>query len=937
MKAKQKINYILFAPFITLGILLVLYAINGVYPFGGYTTAVGDGLAQYLPFLSEFAYKIKEGGSLFFTWHAGHGVNFWANFAYYLASPFNFIALFFKPENMDNAFSLITLLKPAFMALTFGIYLKHAYKKNDLSIVIFSVLWSLSSFVLSVSFLTTWIDALIYFPLVVLGLKRLMDGYSGWMYSIFLGLTIASNFYIGYIVCIFCVIYFVYSLISDDEIVYEGATGKSEPEESEETSINIFEVFKNSYLIKTGLRFALASALGGALTAILSLPTILALSNTGKGETAPGSVIQDIWNTLSSHVFPLKNIYETFTSTDVSFCFVGILSVILACTYFFTKGISIRKKIGNFFLLAVMWISMCVYGAYIVWHAFSVPAGLMQRFAFVYAFIILKIAYECFMNIDKIRPVGVVVGVAFSAICVVGIKLSDLMNKHFYSAKLVITLAVFIVLYSIVILLVGKKKDFKKIGTTIIVASIIVEIIVLNVNNLFIDNWKNDIKKSKTINDVITNIEDYDYIQYQMKNQSFRDNVMYGLWYGYNSNDYYSSLADFNYVLVQNLVGSYGNAFNNENGTQEQTPIANIIFPVKYFLDEQGYVGETQFRKLIKSENGKNLFENNYTMPFMYTVPYSIENWHTFNYPIATDFQNAAFKAYTGTNENVITLNSNSNYSFDNCKKFSYVQSMQQMANDQGVIWNNENDEYYQLLDDKMAAYTVKINDKNKDAYVTFTSTAESDGIQYIYVETTAFTEMKIEVNGETREYYTYGIGENRTYELGEVKKGDTIKVTIGGHKHEAGETSAYNSDGETFAAMCFTVDMSVFEEGYQKLDAMSDTEMLDFEDTYVKAKVTSYEDGMLYIPTAYDEGWTITIDGEEVPLYEHESHILMTEISKGEHIVEMKYVPQGFIPGAVITGVSVLILIAWAVISTKRFKKEQESDIIVSNDVNEE
>ena len=55
MKAKQKINYILFAPFITLGILLVLYAINGVYPFGGYTTAVGDGLAQYLPFLSEFA------------------------------------------------------------------------------------------------------------------------------------------------------------------------------------------------------------------------------------------------------------------------------------------------------------------------------------------------------------------------------------------------------------------------------------------------------------------------------------------------------------------------------------------------------------------------------------------------------------------------------------------------------------------------------------------------------------------------------------------------------------------------------------------------------------------------------------------------------------------------------------------------------------------
>ena len=117
---------------------------------------------------------------------------------------------------------------------------------------------------------------------------------------------------------------------------------------------------------------------------------------------------------------------------------------------------------------------------------------------------------------------------------------------------------------------------------------------------------------------------------------------------------------------------------------------------------------------------------------------------------------------------------------------------------------------------------------------------------------------------------------------------------------------------------------MAKFENACNKLDAMSDTELLEFEDTYVKAKVTSYEDGALYIPTTYDEGWTILIDGVEAPLYEHHSHILMTGITEGEHIVEMKYCPVGFMPGAVITGVSVVILIAWAVIATKRCKKEQ-------------
>ena len=117
----------------------------------------------------------------------------------------------------------------------------------------------------------------------------------------------------------------------------------------------------------------------------------------------------------------------------------------------------------------------------------------------------------------------------------------------------------------------------------------------------------------------------------------------------------------------------------------------------------------------------------------------------------------------------------------------------------------------------------------------------------------------------------------------------------------------------------------------------MSDTELLEFEDTYVKAKVTSYTDGALYIPIAFDKGWKIFVDGQQVPLYEHQSHILMTGISKGEHIVEMKYCPVGFAAGAVITGVSVAILVAWAVIATKRSKKEELCVTIDETSVNEE
>jgi hypothetical protein len=50
-----------------------------------------------------------------------------------------------------------------------------------------------------------------------------------------------------------------------------------------------------------------------------------------------------------------------------------------------------------------------------------------------------------------------------------------------------------------------------------------------------------------------------------------------------------------------------------------------------------------------------------------------------------------------------------------------------------------------------------------------------------------------------------------------------------------------------------------------------------------------------------------------------------------------MKYCPVGFVPGAIITGVSVVILVAWAIIATKRFKKEEECATINETSVNEE
>lgn len=53
------------------------------------------------PFFSEFQYKLRTGGSLLYSWDVGMGVNFAALYAYYLASPLNWLILL-CPKKIDH-------------------------------------------------------------------------------------------------------------------------------------------------------------------------------------------------------------------------------------------------------------------------------------------------------------------------------------------------------------------------------------------------------------------------------------------------------------------------------------------------------------------------------------------------------------------------------------------------------------------------------------------------------------------------------------------------------------------------------------------------------------------------------------------------------------------------------------------------------------------
>ena len=56
---------------IPFGIMLVLFIIKGIYPFGDRSFLFADLYHQYMPFFRELLYKVREGESLNFSFHLG--------------------------------------------------------------------------------------------------------------------------------------------------------------------------------------------------------------------------------------------------------------------------------------------------------------------------------------------------------------------------------------------------------------------------------------------------------------------------------------------------------------------------------------------------------------------------------------------------------------------------------------------------------------------------------------------------------------------------------------------------------------------------------------------------------------------------------------------------------------------------------------------------
>ena len=303
-------------------VMIIIFIQRGIFPFGEQSFLRTDMYHQYAPFFSEFQYKLNEEGSLFYSWNIGMGVNFSALYAYYLASPVNWLLYFCPKELVIEFMTYGIVLKIGLAGLTFAFYLKKHFGRDDFGIGFFGIFYALSGYMAAYSWNIMWLDCILLFPLIMLGLEQLVKKQEGMLYCITLGVSILSNYYISIMTCLFMVIYFGVLLIM----------GTGQGKRLADYGIHIRQ-------------FTIYSLLAGGLAAVVLIPEIYALQMTASADTDFPKTVSSYFSIFDMFARHIGNVETEIGLDHWPNLYCGVTVLIFFLLYLGCTQIQLKEKV----------------------------------------------------------------------------------------------------------------------------------------------------------------------------------------------------------------------------------------------------------------------------------------------------------------------------------------------------------------------------------------------------------------------------------------------------------------------------------------------------------------------------------------------------------------------------------------------------------------
>src|SRR5699024_6960532 len=101
---------------------------------------------------------------------------------------------------------VLTIIKVGASGVTMSVYLNKF--TSEWTNIALSTSYALMGYVFIYQQNIMWLDGIVFLPLVIYGLDRILEDKKFLLYSFALFLSIYSNYYIGFMLCIFSFFYF---------------------------------------------------------------------------------------------------------------------------------------------------------------------------------------------------------------------------------------------------------------------------------------------------------------------------------------------------------------------------------------------------------------------------------------------------------------------------------------------------------------------------------------------------------------------------------------------------------------------------------------------------------------------------------------------------------------------------------------------------------
>lgn len=847
-KTMTKKRYYTLSILIPAVMILAIFLLFTITPFGNRTWLTIDLGQQYVDFFSYYQDTLLHHPEQFFYSYSksigGEMVSLWA---YYLLSPFNLLFLLIPRSAIAMGVSLLIFLKLVSCTVSFAVLLDVKFKQRNWTTLLFALSYGFMSYLSANQFNVMWLDALIGLPLIILGVDALLQRKNPLYYVLPLTLTILSNYYTGYMICLFLGLYFPYAyLMTNDSFSWKS-------------------------FIKQFGRFLFYSVLSVGLIMVILLPTFYSLLGS------KGTATTIAWS-LKSEYNPLLMASKLFIGSfdfhemqkGYPNIFVGSLALFSFLCYFKEKRISLFQRLYALFITVIILISFNIEMFDKLWHAGQFPNWYSYRFSFLFSFWIVFLGYQWAL---KKKTIGVrETFVYFILVLAAGIGFILFPQDYLQGWQIALGFGLSMgILYSLILIGRGKRMHQNFLISFVVIELLLNSIITLSrlgyVMNSEFTAYQSSLANWST---VLRPAENEFYRSEKTMLRSKNDSLQvptYGV-------SHFSSTFEKETEKFFDAIGvRQGTAYvNYSNGTLLTDALLGIkntfIETTDATYNERWERKDLEDLPTIANFDEGHIVTNPNALSIAYPMKAILKSMKVpTNHPIT--MQNQLANALSGTTspKNIFT-------------RVSYETTFENISGSPVV---------YQR---------VQLEDNTQVGTMTLTFTPETDDPIYLEMAGTMGEEdLEMTLNGEPYAFYPV--------------QSKPVLLSIAKNQKDQQQTLQIivKADGFEFSKLSlYSLNTTLLNERLEQTKAQ-ELKLETFSATHFAGTMDVLEDSTVLTTIPYSIGWKVWVDGKEVETYKILDSLLGFTISKGSHHIEYRYTTPFLLEGSLVSLASLLLL----------------------------